>query len=505
MRSSSFTVIAACAALSACNKKPEGAKQAEGERPVASASNAPKKPVPTSALPPLAADPGGATGKAIWQAGFGGLGIDAPRAVAVAASGDVYVAGYFEGEIDFGGAIGKRTSKGKSDAYVAKLSADGKLVWAHTFGDAREDTANGIAVRGDRIVVTGNFLDKLELPGFTKKSNGSDDLFIAAFDKDGTPEWLWTAGGHDSDGANAIAATPDGGWVIGGSFTDWIGFSLASGTANFKSKGGTDALLIKLAPSGDTEWVKQFGGRYNDTILHVATDANGNIYVQGHFADVADFGGTPLKAGGGSDNDVVLAKYDTNGDHVWSQRFGNAFNDVAGGLAVDPAGNVTMVGSFDRSISFGEGDDHTSLGESDAFIARFTPDGKLAWARTYGADREDVAWGVAADAAGNTVTTGWFHNTVDFGKGVIASKGNKDVFALKLDAQGAPVWVHTWGGKDHDQGRAVALDDAGNAVVAGLYRFKLDLLDPPVQQALADDPVLRKAPKPDTFVVKLAR
>ena len=64
----------------------------------------------------------------------------------------------------------------------------------------------------------------------------------------------------------------------------------------------------------------------------------------------------------------------------------------------------------------------------------------------------------------------------------------------------------TWGDHDHDQGRGVALDDKGNAVVVGLYRFKLALMDPPLESQRDDkDPVLSKAPKPDAFVVKLSR
>jgi hypothetical protein len=311
-------------------------------------------------------------------------------------------------------------------------------------------------------------------------------------------------GGVDSDGANAVVAMPDGGWAIGGSFSEAIDV----GTQHLKSKGRTDGLLVKLAATGDVEWAKTFGGRYDDTILHVAADANGNVYVQGHFKDTSDWGGKPLVAAGGSDNDIVLAKYDTNGDHVWSQRFGNQFNDVAGGIAVDPAGNITMVGSFDKSISFGPGDDHTSLGEADAYVARFTGEGKLEWARTFGSEREDVAWGVAADSSGNTVTTGWFQNSVDFGRGgAIASKGNKDVFALKLDPKGAPIWIQTWGDHDHDQGRGVALDDHGEAVIVGIFRFALALGDLPPLQSKRDEAnaVLAKAPPPDVFVVKLAR
>ncbi len=517
MRSSFVVAICLCFACSSKKSADDHAAPETGAPPTAPAKPVVKKPVPKTPLPTLAADPGGATGKPVWTAGFGGLGIDAPRGIAVDDAGNSYVAGYFEGEIDFGGAIGKRKSAGGSDAFVVKLDATGKVAWAQTFGAKRDDAANAIAVHGDTVVVVGNFLDELKLGDYDKKARtgsgsgdpanmaqGSDDVFVAAFGTDGTPKWLWTLGGIDSDGANAVASSPDGGWVIGGSFRDGI---VDTGIA-LKARGGTDALLAKLAPSGDLEWIKQFGGTGDDQISHVAVDAQGSIYIQGVFKDVADFGGKPLKAANGSDTDVVLAKYDVNGDHVWSQRFGNPFNDVAGGVTVDPSGHVTMVGSFEHNggpVSFGPGDSHDSAGESDIFVAHYTTDGKLEWAHTFGADREDIGWGVAADSSGNIVMTGWFQRTVDFGKGPIESKGNKDVFALKLDPKGAIVWVDTWGDHDHDQGRAVALDKTGASYVTGIYRFKLALVDPPLDSHRPATGVESMAPKPDAFVVKLAR
>jgi hypothetical protein len=195
---------------------------------------------------------------------------------------------------------------------------------------------------------------------------------------------------------------------------------------------------------------------------------------------------------------------------VWSQRFGNAFNDVAGGLAIDSSGQITIAGSFENkgSISFGPGDDHVSLGEADVYVARFANDGKLQWARSYGGERVDVANDVAVDSAGNAIVTGWFEGMVDFGKGPVTSKGgnNKDAFVMKLDAKGATTWVQTFGDKDHDQGRAVTVDGKGDVYVSGLYRFALSLMEPAIKQVLDDkDPVLSKAPKPDVFVVKLQR
>jgi hypothetical protein len=513
MRVTPFVVAVGLVVVPACGGKKErgtsSATTAGSNTGSAVNESAPvpqvKKPVDTKPLPPLAADPGGATGKPVWAAAFGGLGIDAPRGIAIGADGAAYVGGYFDTDIDFGGTIGKRTVESedaktkRADAYLAKLTPDGKLAWVQTFGAKRDDVINSVAMRGDTVVVAGNFLDTVKVGGLEKKSIGSDDAIIAAFDTSGNVKWVWNFGGIDSDGANSIAATPDGGWVFGGSFSDTANF----GATTFTSRGAVDAMLVKLDGEGKLEWVKQFGGAYADTIQYVAVDGQGNIVVQGVFKDVSDWGGpNKLKAGGGSDNDVVLAKYDLNGDHLWSQRFGNAFNDVAGGVAIDPSGHITMVGSFDRSVSFGEGDEHTAVGEADAFVARFTPDGKLEWAHTYGASREDIAMGVAVDAAGNSVTTGWFQDTVDFGGTSLTSKGNKDVFALKLDAKGDLIWAERFGSKDHDQGRAIALDDKGAAYVTGIYRFKLDGAPNPPESVRASGD---RIPKPDTFVLELDR
>lgn len=506
------TMFLLCGVLG-CSKKDEAPP------PPAEAPKVIKKPVDKAPLPPLAADPGGATGKPIWSTGFGGLGLEVVRAVAVDKQDNAYVVGYFDGETDLGvggkhkstvvegkpatgSGSAKDLNKDPSDAFIVKLDADGKIVWGQTFGGGRSDDAKGVAVNGDAVVVVGNFSDDIKIGEFAHKAVNSDDLYVAQFNSKGEAQWLWTSGGIDSDGANCVAAMPDGGWIIGGSFFGSAEF----GKFPVKSKGGSDAVLIKLSTGGDVEWVKTFGGRYNDSIHHIGVDGRGDIYIQGVFRDVADFGGPkPIKSVGGVGDDVVVAKYDLNGDHIWSQGFGSKDEDAALGLAVDPAGHVTVVGSFDKSITFGPADatQHISLGESDVYITRFDPSGKFEWARTYGAEKEDGASGIGVDKSGNVVVTGWFQGTVDFGKGMLTSNGqNKDVFALKLDPNGGVVWAQSFGDHDHDQGRAVAIDSKGNPILAGLYRFALAFSKPPVESMHAPTDL---APKPDAFVIKLER
>src|SRR5258708_16811752 len=101
---SSVLVLLAIAALVAC----EGNK---GDEPPA-APKFKKRPAPQTPLPPLAADPGGATGKPSWAMSFGGIGSTASRSVATDAHGNVYVCGYFEGTVDLGDGpkLGQRAS-----------------------------------------------------------------------------------------------------------------------------------------------------------------------------------------------------------------------------------------------------------------------------------------------------------------------------------------------------------------------------------------------------------
>jgi len=455
-------------------------------------------PAPTATpLTPLAKDPGGAIGKPRWGVGLGGLEIDVARDVTADADGDAFVAGYFEGEATFG-ALGKRTSAGASDAFVAKIGKDGAPAWVRTFGAKREDVANAVAVDAKgNVAVAGNFLDDLAIDKLSARSTNSDDLFVLGLGPDGSAAWLWTAGGIGSDGANAIAAHPAGGWVVGGSFLDVAEI----GPHKFKSLGGPDAFLAKLAATGEVEWALQLGGRYGDTVQRIAVDPAGSIYVLAQFADTASFGGEPLVAAGNAGVDIAVAKYDASGHHLWSKRFGNELEDGARGLAVDPAGNITFAGSFEKAIELG-GKSYTSAGESDIFVVHLSTDGAFQWARVWGSPREDVGHGVAADAAGNAVITGWFQGAVDFGSGELTSAGNKDVFVTKLDATGALVWVQTFGDRDHDQGRAIAVDGQGQPVVTGIFRFRLADVTPPIESVHAAGD---KAPKPDTFVLALAR
>ena len=231
------------------------------------------------------------------------------------------------------------------------------------------------------------------------------------------------------------------------------------------SAGGKDVFVAKFDGSGRHVWSRRFGGTGHDEARGVAVDGAGNVLVAGWFAGSVDLGGGVLTSAGGLDN--FIAKYDQSGGHIWSRRVGGGLDDQVFGLAIDASGDVVVTGYFDGTVDFGGGA-LTSAGSGDIFVAKYTSSGSHAWSRKFGAPTLDAGFGLAVDVSGNVLVTGFFTGTVDFGGGALTSAGSADVFVIKYDSAGAHVWSRRFGSTGGDQGFAVTTD-AGNVFVSGFY------------------------------------
>ena len=100
------------------------------------------------------------------------------------------------------------------------------------------------------------------------------------------------------------------------------------------------------------------------------------------------------------------------------------------------------------------------------------------WSAHYGGIGEDVVRAMAADAAGNVYTTGYFTDNADFDPGTatheLISNGFFDIFIQKLDPNGDLVWAHGFGGTFFDYATGVDVDAAGNVYVTGVYQETVD-------------------------------
>jgi hypothetical protein len=314
---------------------------------------------------------------------------------------------------------------------VAKLNESGDCLWANSYGAAGLVLAMAPpAVDGSgNVLVTGGFDGTVDFGCGVLTANSPDpNVFVAKLDESGGCSWSRHYGHFQGmAGGQGVAVDGSGNVVITGMFQGDINF----GGSTLTSVGGDDIFVAKLDLYGNHLWSQRFGGQQSQRADRgVAVDGSGNVLVAGSFEGGIDFGGGPLTSAGG--RDVFLAKLDPSGNHVWSMRFGDVQSEFSRSVAVDGSGNVLVTGDFQGNIDFGGGS-MTSAGADDVFVAKFDPNGTHLWSKRYGTAVAQESSHITVDELGNVLVTGEFQGNIDFGGGPLTSAGADDVFLAKLE------------------------------------------------------------------------
>ena len=223
------------------------------------------------------------------------------------------------------------------------------------------------------------------------------------------------------------------------------------------------------------------GGSAQDTIEAAFVDPAGNLYVAGSTLS-ANFPRTihSLPALGGQD--VFVAKFDGTGALVFSTMFGGSSTERVGGIAVDSAGNIIVVGdtysadwptvnpiqpAYHGGTCFEFGGNCP-----DGFAAKLDPAGTTFIYSTYlgGGFRFDQALDVAVDPSGNTYVVGMTESATFEGAAPIRPySGGQDAFVAKIPPAGGSFVYFTYlGSGSQDSGNGIAVDAAGNAYITGV-------------------------------------
>ncbi|MEP0548222.1 MAG: T9SS type A sorting domain-containing protein [Rhodothermales bacterium] len=303
-----------------------------------------------------------------------------------------------------------------------------------------------------------------------------------------------SGGGLSADGGDGIALAADGSRYVVGTFEGTATF----GDVSVTSAGDSDIFLVKYDDDLDAVWARRAGtGVFNDFGGAVAVAPDGSVYATGFFTGIATFDGGDNPDGElttFSDFDAFLAKYTPDGDLAWVRQAGGIGQDTGRDVAVDAEGNVYLVGGFDGTATFGDVM-LTSAGSSDAFLAKYDSDGEVVWARRSGSDQGDLAYGVAVTDDGRAHVSGSFRGVALFGDLPIQSAGATDVFVVQYDTDGEPVWVEGVGadGSEFTRGGGIGLGPDGSVYVQGSFSNTI---------LIASD-VLESQGFTDIFVAKL--
>jgi len=357
--------------------------------------------------------------------------------------------------------------------------------WSQRFGDTGEDAGFAVATDGaGNVVITGLFQQGISFGGRFHGAKGTFDIFLVKFDPNGAYLWSKTFGMTPSGGYNGIlnargvAADGLGGIAMAGYFQGTMSFGGAPLTAV-----GSGLFVAKYDASGVHVWSRALGANGPEDSFGLAADGSGNTIITGAFAGSMDFGGGLLISVGGSD--IVIAKYDANGAHLWSRRLGSLGNDYGVDVAVDGAGGFAVTGLFSGAVNFG-GATLTSVGATDVFLAKYNADGVHQWSRRMGGTNFDDVAGVAVNAAGDVAIHGELFTSANYGGQTLTSVGSTDVYVAKYDAGGLHVWSQRFGGVDMDRARAVAMDGLGDVVISGSFSGTGDLGGEPIVGGAAD-------------------
>ncbi len=207
--------------------------------------------------------------------------------------------------------------------------------------------------------------------------------------------------------------------------------------------GTVDYITIKINSGGDTLWVRKYDSpeHGHDYIKAVGVDYSGNIYVAG---DSYIFGGN---------HDIIIIKYNTDGDTIWTRRYQGAGlgDDKVNAMMVDSIGNIYLAGS---SFVSGNG--------IDCLTMKYNSAGDLVWAKTYGeySYYSDVANSLALDKLGNVYVTGTAGT----------SSSNIAYLTIKYDNDGNEKWIAKYDGpgyNGYDNGNSIFVDNSGYVYITG--------------------------------------
>jgi len=342
----------------------------------------------------------GPDGTLAWVRRFGGFSLDEISALSIDPAGNLYAAGAFTGQANAAPDGGPTLqSNGGLDGFVLALTSTGTVRWAIPLGGPQDDAALGVAAASTgEVAVAGTFHATADLArgggvAAILNSLGGADVFFAVYSSTGALEVARGFGGTGDEtmtpGSLALDATTA---VLVGGFRNSVDFDPGPGVAAHATLGTSDLFASRFDLSGNFLGVATVGGiNASISAARGVPAPGGGMLVTGAFSGTVDFDpGTGVSAvaslGLQGVTDAFVAQYSASGALSWVSRFGEVTSllghgSSGTGLGFDAAGNPIVAGYFTGTTDLDPGPSAfrlTSLGDSDGFLVKLTPNGALA-------------------------------------------------------------------------------------------------------------------------------
>jgi hypothetical protein len=267
-------------------------------------------------------------GTLLWVRSAGSSGRDEAKSIQCDPSGNVYITGLYSNGCKFGS---QTLSALYYDAFIAKYSSNGTLIWVKRGGGKYNDVGWSLALdKYGNMYVGGEFNASSNFGGLTINTTGSSDVFVAKYDLNGNIKWIKKAGGSLSDRARGIACAGSNVYITG-----QFGKTAYFGPYTKTAADSSDIFVASLDNSGNFKWVTTAGGsadKYEEKGYEsgnaICAEPSGNVYATGSTLDGATFGSTTLSAYSRTDVFIVkILSAPTREDEILAER--SSENDSA--------------------------------------------------------------------------------------------------------------------------------------------------------------------------------
>ena len=279
------------------------------------------------------------------------------------------------------------------DAYVAKLDNNGNIIWENTYGGAQREQIVSIC--------PGLYFGYV-MTGYTcTDANGLSDIWILFIDDNGDSVTSVKYGSWASDQGNWISTNVDQGFIVvsRSEIYQW----------------GDQIYLMKLDISLDTIWTKTYGGPMQD-YGHCVEETSDYGYI---------IAGRTYTTAYPESGDAYVIKTDSNGDTVWTKKYGGDDEDIFYSLVETDDGYIFA----GQTWSYG-------AGLKDVYVVRTNDNGDTIWTKTYGGEGAEMAYRIFETENGNYVIAGY--NTP-------VSGVNRNVYIIEIDGDGNLLWEEYYG------------------------------------------------------------
>ncbi len=308
--------------------------------------------------------------------------------------------------------------------------------------------------------------------------------------------WVWSKkmGNTKSDKATCIKTDSSGNIYVSGYFSNNISLGtnglILYYTDNDHSK---EAFIAKFDSTGFCFWARSGGQYWDDRVLGMDVDAEGNSIITGTFWEGSgiQFAGNYITGSAfGSGDQCFIVKHDKNGNYLWGNFVcSNGGDDQGLDVATDKKGNSYVVGFMGGNTLYCGGNTVTATSTSTSsydhsyWVTKFDSVGQPQWARcfgnlpfdtsTYKYIERDIA--VCVDESDGVYITGGYDDTRTFGSTTLTSTGGYDIFIMKYDTSGTFQWVTNGGSKKDDWANGICSDKNGYVYVVGEHRDSLTI------------------------------